>query len=299
MKIWERVTNKKNKFMFAVVLAASVILAGYPAFARYDEMLLENAPYVSPPVVTGLAALDLPDLYEVRHGDTLTAIAGKSGLPIETLAMVNGLPDRDKIQAGQVLKIPSDDTRHCVQPGETLWEIARMCQVDVNAIASRNRLADANKIIPGQQIYIPGGLRDNNLPTTSRGPAPKLLAWPLVGEITSPFGIRDGRPHEGLDIAADEGAPIRAVASGTVIFAGLRGTYGLAVIIDHGDGMRTLYAHCSKILVSEDSHVDAATIIALAGNTGASRGPHLHLEVQKDGKAIDPLPCLKRGSFYG
>jgi len=186
-----------------------------------------------------------------------------------------------------------------VQPGETLWEIAGKYRVDINAIASRNRLADVNKIIPGQQIYIPSGFRDTNLPASSRGPVSKLLTWPLVGEITSSFGIRDGRPHEGLDIAADEGAPIRAAASGRVVFAGPRGTYGLAVIIDHGDGISTLYAHCSKILVAEDSHVDAATIIALAGNTGNSRGPHLHLEVQKDGKAIDPLPCLERGSFYG
>ncbi len=288
--------NKNIRLMLAAALVLSIFWSSCPAFARLDEMLLEKAPYASPPAVTGLSA---PELYEVRPGDTLTAIAGKSGFTIETLAMVNGLRDSDRIQTGQVLKIPYEDAKHCVQPGETLWEIAGKHCVDISAIASRNRLADVNKIIPGQQIYIPSGFRVASLPASSRGPASKLLTWPLVGEITSPFGIRDGRPHEGLDIAADEGAPIRAAASGKVVFAGPRGTYGLAVIIDHGDGMSTLYAHCSKILVSENSHVDSATIIALAGNTGNSRGPHLHLEVQKDGKAIDPLPCLERGSFYG
>ena len=97
----------------------------------------------------------------------------------------------------------------------------------------------------------------------------------------------------------EEGTPIRAAAPGRVVFAGPRGTYGLAVIIDHGGGVRTLYAHCSRILVSEGSSVGTATVVALAGNTGRSSGPHLHLEVLKNGIPLDPLQYLEQEIYYG
>ena len=111
--------------------------------------------------------------------------------------------------------------------------------------------------------------------------------------------MRDGRPHEGIDIAAEEGTPIRAAASGRVVFAGPRGTYGLAVIIEHGGGLSTLYAHCSRIMVEVGDSVGTSTVIALAGNTGNSRGPHLHLEVQKNGVPLDPLTLLEQERYYG
>lgn len=285
----------KVKAVAAVVSAAAVLWAANPAVARLDELIVESAPYVSPPAVTVSAP---QSFYEVKPGDTLSDIARKNGLSIETLAAANGLPDRDHIRAGQVLKVPSDCTVHRVQPGETLWDIARMYRVDVNVIAARNGLSNMNNIVVGQQLFIPHGVPGIES-LSSRGVAAWPLSWPLVGTITSPFGIRDGKPHEGIDIAAEEGTPIRAAAPGRVVYAGPRGTYGLAVIIDHGGGVRTLYAHCSKVLVTEGSSVSTATVIALAGNTGRSRGPHLHLEVLKDGIPLDPLPCLEQESYYG
>lgn len=280
----------------AVLSAAAVLWGTCPAFARLDELLMENAPYVTPPAVTVSAP---KSFYEVKPGDTLTDIARKNGLSIETLAAANELPDRDQIRAGQVLKVPSDCTVHRVQPGETLWDIARMYRVDVNIIATRNGLSNMNNIVVGQQLLVPHGVPGIDQTLPSRGLAAWPLSWPLVGTITSPFGIRDGKPHEGIDIAAEEGTPIRAAAPGRVAFAGPRGTYGLAVIIDHGGGVRTLYGHCSKVLVTEGSSVGSTTVIALAGNTGRSTGPHLHLEVLKDGLPLDPLPCLEQESYYG
>jgi LysM repeat protein len=278
----------------AVTIAATVLWGACPASARLDELLMEGAPYVAPPAAGVPAPLGF---YEVKPGDTLTDIAAKNGLSIETLAAANGLQNRDRIVAGQVLKVPSDCTVHRVQPGETLWDIARMYRVDVNAIAARNGLSNMNSIIAGQQLFIPHGPGAGSLP--SRSVAAGLLSWPLVGTITSPFGMRDGKPHEGIDIAVEEGTPVRAASAGRVVFAGPRGTYGLAVIIDHGGGVRTLYAHCSKILVSEGSAVGSGTVIALSGNTGRSTGPHLHLEVLKDGVPLNPLNCLEQESYYG
>lgn len=282
------------KAMVAVLAAAAVFWAAGPATARLDELLVDNASYVTPPAVT---VASVQSLYEVKTGDTLWDISRKHGVSAETLAVANGLSDRDDIKAGQVLKVFSDCTLHRVQPGETLWDIARMYSVDINDIASRNELTDINNIIEGQKFFIPSGGKSIEPP--SRGLAQWQLSWPLVGKVTSAFGMRDGKSHEGIDIAAEVGTPIRPVAPGRVVFAGSRGTYGQAVIVDHGGGMRTLYAHCSKVLVSEGDSVGLNTVIALAGNTGRSRGPHLHLEVLKDGIPLDPLECLEQESYYG
>ncbi|HOV79212.1 MAG TPA: M23 family metallopeptidase [Bacillota bacterium] len=278
----------------AVICAAAVLMGAGQASARLDELVVDGAPYVSPPPV----AVSLQrSFYEVKPGDTLTDIARKNRLSVETLVAVNSLQNPDSIKAGQILKVPSDCAVHRVQKGETLWDIARAYQADVNEISARNRLANIDKIFVGQQLFIPCRPAAEQA-FSSRGML-DLLSWPVVGAVTSPFGIRDGKPHEGIDIAVEEGTPIRAAAPGRVVFAGPRGTYGLAVIIDHGRGVRTLYAHCSKILVAEGSPVSAATVVALAGSTGRSSGPHLHLEVLKDGMPIDPLPLLEQEIYYG
>lgn len=277
------------------MVAAIVFWAAAPAMARLDELVMEDAPYICPPAVPAAVA---DNFYEVKPGDTLWDIAREKGLSIDTLAAANMLADRDYIVAGQLLRVPSGCAVHRVQAGETLWGIARMYGVEIDAIAARNDLFNVNEIIEGQRLFIPLSFPGNK---TSRGLAALSvpLDWPLVGAITSPFGMRDGRPHEGIDIAAEEGVPIRAAAPGRVVFAGSRGTYGLAVIVDHGGGIRTLYAHCSRLLVSEGEHVGTNSVIALVGNTGHSQGPHLHMEVLKNGVPLDPLLFLERESYYG
>lgn len=291
--------NLKQKKYFvraaaAVLCAAAFLWTAGPALARLDELIIEDAPYVSPPSAAVSAARGC---YEVRPGDTLWSIARENGLTVEALAAANGLLERDRIKAGQLLALPAGCATHRVRPGETLWDIARMYRVDVGTIAARNGLADSNSILAGQQLFVP--LDASGAAMSFRRAAAWPLAWPLVGAVTSPFGMRDGKPHEGIDIAAEAGTPIRAAAPGRVVFAGPRGTYGLAVIIDHGNGTRTLYAHCSRILVSEGDSVGTSTIIALAGNTGRSNGPHLHLEVLKNGVPMDPALFLEQESYYG
>jgi murein DD-endopeptidase MepM/ murein hydrolase activator NlpD len=128
--------------------------------------------------------------------------------------------------------------------------------------------------------------------------SPGALDWPLTGPITSPFGWRrspfGGAPdfHPGLDIGVDTGTTVRAAAAGTVIMAQWYGGYGNYVLIDHGGGISTGYGHLSSIYVSVGQHVGRGDPIAASGNTGASTGPHLHFEVRKDGKPIDPSPWL-------
>ena len=116
---------------------------------------------------------------------------------------------------------------------------------------------------------------------------------PTRGRITSGFGRRWGRMHRGLDIAASHGTAIKAADGGTVSFAGWNGSYGNMIEIDHGNGYKTRYAHCSKLLVSKGTKVAKGDHIANVGNTGRSTGAHLHLEVIKNGVHQNPSNFVK------
>ena len=118
------------------------------------------------------------------------------------------------------------------------------------------------------------------------------LARPVSGLITSRFGYRGGGSHTGLDIATSTGTAIKAVAAGTVTFADWKGSYGQLVIVSHGNGIQTYYAHCSKIYVSVGDKVSQGQVISAVGSTGNSTGPHLHLEVRVNGVAQNPQNYL-------
>jgi murein DD-endopeptidase MepM/ murein hydrolase activator NlpD len=122
-------------------------------------------------------------------------------------------------------------------------------------------------------------------------PSSSGLIWPVNGPVVSPFGMRWGRLHAGIDIAVGYGTPIHAAASGTVIFAGWMGGYGNFVIIDHGGGLSTGYAHQSSIAVGSGS-VSQGQVIGYVGCTGHCFGPHLHFEVRINGAPVDPLGYL-------
>ncbi|MBP2665348.1 MAG: envC 1 [Firmicutes bacterium] len=124
------------------------------------------------------------------------------------------------------------------------------------------------------------------------------MLWPAEGEITSPFGWRvhpifgTQRLHTGIDIGADYGDTVRAADGGVIIHSDWMGGYGNAVIIDHGNGISTLYAHNSQLLVSEGQTVAKGQAISRVGSTGYSTGPHLHFEVRQNGTPVNPLNFL-------
>lgn len=123
-------------------------------------------------------------------------------------------------------------------------------------------------------------------------PSAAGFTWPTSGRITSGFGPRWGRMHQGLDIGAPTGRPITAAMSGKVIVAGYSGGYGNLVVIDHGGGLSTAYAHQSRIAVGVGDPVTQGGLVGHVGSTGHSTGPHLHFEVRVNGVARDPLPYL-------
>ncbi len=121
------------------------------------------------------------------------------------------------------------------------------------------------------------------------------LSIPVNGSISSRFGARSGSrssAHTGLDISTSKGTGIRAISAGTVVYAGYKGSYGNLIIVDHGNGVQSYYAHCNALYVSAGQSVDSSTTIAAVGSTGNSTGPHLHLEIRINGSPVNPQNYL-------
>jgi murein DD-endopeptidase MepM/ murein hydrolase activator NlpD len=207
-------------------------------------------------------------------------------------------------------RLRPDGTTHVVLAGETLFRIARAYGVSADELAQVNHLDDPQKLSAGTKLLIPGSKQPVPLPEPSfdgallqpdpvHGPAhaagctgARCLAWPLRGVIYARFGPRAGENHDGLDLAAPEGTPIAAAADGTVLYAGELSGYGTLVIVQHADGMVTLYAHNRENLVKEGTHVTQGQVIARVGTSGRTNGPHVHFEVRRQDTPIDPLPLL-------
>ena len=118
------------------------------------------------------------------------------------------------------------------------------------------------------------------------------LSRPVSGTVTSRYGSRSRGFHTGMDIATASGTPITSIASGTVTYSGWKGSYGNMVIIDHGNGVQSYYAHCSALYVSVGQSVSGGSTIAAVGSTGNSTGPHLHLEIRVNGATVNPQNYL-------
>ena len=149
------------------------------------------------------------------------------------------------------------------------------------------------------KVVVVGAKKYNNSAGSGSGVVTGKFTWPIPAGrvVSSPYGYRNGRFHAGVDLSGGVlNKPIVAADGGTVVevnASGYGGGYGLYVIIDHGGGYRTVYAHCNKIMVTKGQKVSKSDIIALAGNTGNSRGPHLHCEIRLNGKSVNPLPYIK------
>ena len=144
-------------------------------------------------------------------------------------------------------------------------------------------------------LKLPGGASVSNPPASSDS---GKWQWPVGGPKTSNYGMRkhpvtgEHKLHSGMDIGAATGTPVHTVNAGRVSFAGWNGGYGNYVVVDHGNGMQTAYAHLSKIDVQAGQSVGARHILGKVGSTGMSTGPHLHFEVKKNGNFVDPAAYL-------
>lgn len=240
--------------------------------------------------------------YKVVGGDTLASIAKKFDISVETIKWANNLK-KDTIKAGQVLKIPPvSGVVHQVKSGETVYSIAKKYQAEPQNIVNFpfNDFVDLDTfaLSAGQTLYVPGGVIEEEIPRpapsrvdiVAGAPGTGTFIWPSSGYISqSPVWY-----HMALDIANKSAPPVLASDSGTVTYAGCtRYGYGCHIIIDHGNGFQTLYAHLSQIDVSVGQSVGKGTTIGQVGSSGRSTGTHLHFEIRSGGRLVNPLNFLK------
>lgn len=195
--------------------------------------------------------------------------------------------------------LPPDGVRtYTACPGDSFVMLARRTGWDTELLAAINNLSPGYCCRGGEILLLPqdefaarSALAARSSPSLRQSRTAPVWIAPLKGIITSPFASqRTATPHHGTDIAADANTPILAAHSGTVTIAGWQNSvYGNAVQIDHGNGWQTHYAHCSRVLVKPGDTVKQGQKIALVGSTGNSTGPHLHLELIKDGVFINPV----------
>jgi murein DD-endopeptidase MepM/ murein hydrolase activator NlpD len=158
---------------------------------------------------------------------------------------------------------------------------------------TREEYLEEVEALAAQSAGLAEAIRDAQSGSTGTGaPSAAGFIWPVNGTVVSGFGMRWGRLHEGIDVTAPSGTPIWAAAAGTIIHAGWLGGYGNLVVVDHGNGLATAYAHASAILVGVGQAVAQGEVVSLVGSTGNSSGPHLHFEVRVNGSAVDPLLYL-------
>lgn len=196
---------------------------------------------------------------------------------------------------------------HVVRPGETIWRISRHYGVSVESVVRANHIRDVTDVPTGARLWIPaahavssaGIVPARYAPPPGRAARERArrelhlsLAWPVQGTLTSRYGRRNGRPHDGVDLAAPRGTPIRAAEAGKVIYSGTLSDYGKVVIVKHVGDFSTVYAHNRRNRVSRGQFVEKGDVIAEVGRTGNATGNHVHFELRDGQRPVDPLPYL-------
>jgi murein DD-endopeptidase MepM/ murein hydrolase activator NlpD len=272
----------------------------------------------------------LVDIYESDETSSIDVFLGAHSVQdaIDQVEYLNDIGDQDRRIARQVavakaeIRVQRSKTkklRGTVQ-SETAVISARTEQtrfVRNELVTAKNglsstkhaKLQDISKLTAAQQAEIGeiDALQASSAALTARiqaaqanrsgggpssTPSSAGLVWPVNAPVTSPFGFRWGRMHEGIDLGAASGTPIHAAASGTVIYCGWESGYGNLTVIDHGGNLATAYGHQSSIAVACGQQVSQGQVIGYVGNTGHSTGPHLHFEVRINGAPVDPLGYL-------
>ena len=268
---------------------------------------------VSPSAMAGLNGVD-PD-HRFRQGDWLVVPAEQRRVAGQLAA----LDTRDARRSPPAPQAPPPvPTKGVVRLGDTLFKIAQRYGTSMQEILRLNPGLDTARLVAGTEIELVQaaprprvilGLRPSTSGGLSWPDAPQVAPnggqlfdqrhastwiWPTKGVFTSGYGWRWGRMHRGIDMANNVGTPIQAARTGTVVFSGWHdGGYGYLVTLQHSDGSRSLYAHNSRLMVSNGQEVRQGAVIALMGSTGRSTGPHLHFEIHPAGAgAVDPLTVL-------
>lgn len=263
---------------------------------------------------------DEEKIHEVASGESTWTIASKYNLSVEDIVKANPDMNPDRLKIGQKISLVvpkpfiSVQTKEYVELVETIpfntkyEETSSLYEGDSKILKQglegkkelKAFIVKKNGVEVGREVLEEKIVSEPTEKLIAKGtkPRPKTMATgifasPARGRLTSPYGMRWGKMHQGIDIANSIGTPITAADGGRVSFSGRNGAYGNLVIIDHENGYQTYYAHANKLLVKKGERVYKGQKIATVGNTGRSTGPHLHFEVRKNGKAINPSKFVK------
>lgn len=246
--------------------------------------------------------------YSVQEGDTLSSIADKFDISIDTIRWQNNLQSLQAIKVGQVLQIlPVTGVVHKVQKGDTVYSIAKKYDTEAQGMVDFPYNSYVNdetfELAIGQTVVVPDGVKPSEVlwspvarirqvtPNAGTVVASGAFVWPAAGTISQRFAWY----HKGIDIANRAAPSILAADAGTVVLAGWPDGYGYGnrVILDHGNGFRTLYGHLSQVWVNVGQTVNRGDAIGKMGSTGRSTGIHLHFEVIQNGVYLNPLNVLR------
>jgi len=247
--------------------------------------------------------------YKVEQGETLATIAKKFGVDVDSIKWLNKDLEEKKMKAGAMLKIPPvTGVVHIVRSGDTIYSLSKKYNVSAQAIVDFPFNDFTNdetfSLAIGQTLVVPDGEMPDEPVTAPRSnlaqqmtPSAGVVSatgswiWPAAGKISQGFKAW----HKAIDIANHNGGQILAADSGTVVVAGWpdNSGYGNRVMVDHGNGYRTLYAHLSKISVTVGQTVKRGDTLGMMGSTGRSTGTHLHFEIRRTNGLSDPLAYLR------
>lgn len=295
-RLYSPKTNLYNSQTVTLLNSRSRPLADEPVGGA-DEIVTEDAALVAnfSPVtdaeaqISDMSAPKDIAVYTVKEGDTVAGIAEMYDISPNTIRWANNIPLKGTVKEGDTIVIlPINGIKYTVRPGVTIEKVAKDFGGDIGEILIFNGLEEGADLIVGSTLIIPNGEVEDKEPVKVASKTTSKSSTAGKGYYIKPLsGIKSrghSATHHGVDVAVKIGTPIKAMAGGIVMVAkgdgGWNGGYGNYVVIGHDNGTQTLYAHQSKISVTQGQRVTQGQLIGYSGNTGRSTGPHLHFEIR-------------------
>ncbi|MBL6785105.1 MAG: peptidoglycan DD-metalloendopeptidase family protein [Rickettsiales bacterium] len=312
------------KFLSAIFLALFVLSCSqepakivYKGHNFYGKNIKDDSIYAKPlakkldkqePIIAEPKKI-VENFVKVKPGDSLFLIAKKNKIPLRNLIEANNLQPPYKLYPGDKLIIPSNRNTHIVQYGENVSIIANKYGISSNDISSINNLAKPYIIRPGQILILPYNIvketdsvktatasvknANTNDKKSYKNKNVKFI-YPVQGKVIAKFGaINNGVKNDGINFAAKKGKPIKASASGKIVYVGnaLKG-YGNLIVIKHDNNWLSAYAHNDEVYITKNQQVKQGEVIATVGQSGDVDRPQLYFSLRKGRKAVDPKQYL-------